>query len=162
MNYQKPQAGDLCIVVRQPWAFAIIRPDILDPARSRLLLDQFALNRRMFKDVENRSWSGEHYRGPCWVLAAKGMTRKEFVQARTWMEERGLYPHGVPPAMLEAEMARGVIIGSIELAGKIDKGSPWYVGASGFAISSPMILANPIPYKGQLGFFRLKAEGLPK
>ncbi len=149
-----PQPGDLCISIRQPWAFMMIRGDIMGAARETLLKDSHT-----FKNVENRSWDTK-IRGRCWIHASQRMSKVELKEARDWMEARGLWPKGVPPMLLEAELARGVIIGSVEITGPATKTSPWYMGEKGFTCSSPIVLDTFIPYKGRLGFFKLTAEGL--
>ena len=39
--------------------------------------------------------------------------------------------------------------------------SPWFCGPYGFLLSSPMAYKDPIPYRGQLGFFQVEEDKLP-
>jgi hypothetical protein len=123
----------LALSVRQPWAWAIIHAG---------------------KDVENRSWQavnhGLNVRGRIAIHAAKGMTRREYEDARRFMAGLGVT---CPPA---AELVRGGIIGSVEVVDVvIESASPWFVGrpARGLVLADPRS-CTAIPALGALGYFR--------
>lgn len=134
--------------IRQPWAWLIIRPDLVDPdVRAR------AAARGEIKDFENRDWATK-YRGRILVHAAMGMTRAE------WEDAMATARHcGVPAAMLEQhagfkQLLRGGIVGSVEIADCVEclEPSGWLFGKYGFVLRN----AQPLPFtpwKGQLGFF---------
>ena len=51
----------------------------------------------------------------------------------------------------------GAIIGEVGITGCVDKSdSPWFVGKYGFTLANPVLYKEPIPYRGQLGFFEVK------
>lgn len=70
------------ISIRQPWAWLIVRPDLVGQARSD------AIARRELKDIENRVWPTS-YRGPILIHAGKGMTRDEYEAAQDPLWARG-------------------------------------------------------------------------
>lgn len=110
------------LVIRQPWAWAIIHAG---------------------KDIENRSWN-THFRGRFLVLAAKGMTRKEY---DAFVDFTTIVPG------LDC-LAFGAIIGSVELVDVVDhSASKWFMGPKGFVLEKPWSYPTPRPMKGRLGFF---------
>lgn len=133
--------------IRQPWAWLIIRPDLVDPeVRAR------AIACGQIKTHENRGWATK-VRGRILIHAAKGMTRWE------WESGMATARHcGVPAVVLEEHAAfhqlqRGGIVGSVEIADCVDHSdSGWFFGHYGFVLRDP----KPLPFypvKGQLGFF---------
>lgn len=136
--------------IRQPWAWLIIRPDLVGEARNQARL------KSQIKDFENREWQpanpGRKFRGPFLVHAAKGCTRAEYLEACQFARRIGVTT--VPP--LE-QLPRGGIVGQVEVGffydstEELDEDSPWQVG-SGFTLR----LAEPLPFvpcAGVLGFF---------
>lgn len=117
------------LVIRQPWAWAIIHAG---------------------KDIENRSWN-TNVRGRFLVAAAKGMTKAEYGAFMDFVYSRQIKTVPLIPAA--DELQRGGIIGSVELVDCIDHTkSKWYEGEYGFLLRDPM----PLPFrpiKGRLGFF---------
>lgn len=156
MNATTPQPGDICITVRQPWAWCIIRPDLNGHAREIAIAAQAAGRDRIFKDVENRSWDGSTRRGRCWIHTSKKLPDDEYHEVRWFLKGQGIDVH-LPPI---ADLDLGEIIGSIEFNGAPDTTSPWYMGDKGFGVKNPEALETPVSYKGVLGFFKLTAEGL--
>ena len=136
--------------LRQPWAWAILHAG---------------------KTIENRTaWKGCAYRGPVWIHAAKGCTRKEYAEAETWMSDRGLPRPDGPFGGFE----RGGIVGRARIVGTVHAppgrlplvyGSPfaparsltdaeraWWTG--GFALVLADVEAVPFTRcRGALGLF---------
>jgi hypothetical protein len=133
----------IALSVRQPWAWAIIHAG---------------------KDIENRAWtrvpkSWRERRGRAAIHAARGMTRREYEDARRFMEGLGVE---VPPAH---ELRRGGIIGSVEIAAIVEQSdSPWFTGPLGLVLRNP----HPcefLPATGRLGYFawgRAPSDSVPK
>jgi hypothetical protein len=133
----------IALSVRQPWAWAIIH------AR---------------KGIENRSWyrvpkSWRERCGPVAIHASRGMTRREYEDARRFMERLGVE---VPPAHA---LPRGGIVGSVEVVGLVEEShSPWFVGPMGLVLRNP-VPCEIVPAYGRLGYFtweRAPADSLPK
>ena len=130
----------LALSIRQPWAWAIIRPDIEDPgARERLrAYDQL-------KPVENRTWPTD-VRGWIGIHAAQTFDP----EGLEWI--RDTFPAMALPE--EKEFRRGGIIGRATLVDCVENyRSPWFCGPFGFVLED----AEPLPFRacrGQLRFFR--------
>lgn len=134
--------------IRQPWAWLIIRPDLVDAdVRAR------AAARGEIKTHENRNWATK-YRGRILVHAAQGMTRAE------WEDGMATARHcGVPAEVLEQhadfkQLQRGGIVGSVQIVDCVECSEPsgWLFGKYGFVLRD----SQPLPFtpmKGQLGFF---------
>lgn len=118
--------------IRQPWAWLIIHGG---------------------KDVENRTWCS-NYRGRFLVHAAKGMTQREYQDAKQFAELNGV--HNLPAF---DELLRGGIVGSVELADCLSHSdSPWYNGDTALVLRNP----QPLPFApcpGRLGFFDVEVAG---
>lgn len=118
--------------VRQPWAWAIIHAG---------------------KDVENRDWRrpnpGLAFRGRVAIHASAGMTRDEY---------DAIMPPAAPPIPPAHLLVRGAIIGHVQIVDIIRAPghepimSPWFYGPVGLLLRDP-IAVDPIPCKGNLGFF---------
>lgn len=124
---------ELAISVRQPWAWAIIFGG---------------------KNVENRTAKAIAHMVPMCgrraIHAAQGMTREEYEEARAFMADIGV---ACPPP---AELVRGAVIGSVEVAGFVSESdSPWFMGPRALILRDPYACV-PIPAVGQLGYFRWK------
>lgn len=118
--------------IRQPWAWLIVNGH---------------------KDIENRSWRTNHD-GPFLIHASKGMTRREYEEARQFAESQGVQ---IPAS---DELERGGIVGQASLSHCYQgHHSPWYFGPWGWHLYD----ARPLPFrpcKGRLGFFDVcDAEG---
>jgi hypothetical protein len=117
--------------VRQPWAWALI----------------FA-----GKDIENRSWTTS-YRGPIAIHASKGMTRREYNEAKNFILNIGI--ERVP---LQDELEFGKVIGVVDLVGSISsteynfgsQDSEWFQGPHGWIVENPKPVI-PFIYTGALG-----------
>jgi hypothetical protein len=107
------------------------------------------------KDIENRSWK-TNYRGRFLVHAGKNFDS----DAYHTLLEKGVKLPGI------SELARGAIIGSVELVDCIpveDKNrwmSPWWLETKyGFRLQDPKFIV-PLPYASQLNFFEVPDEVL--
>jgi hypothetical protein len=122
----------LALSIRQPWASFILLAG---------------------KDIENRTWE-TRVRGPILIHAAKGMTKKEYIEARAFASFATCILDPVRLDVLElAHLPRGGIIGSVNLVDCVyQSDSPWFQGPYGFVLRDPKPLPF-VPVKGQLGFF---------
>ncbi len=138
----------VALSVRQPWAWAIIHGG---------------------KDIENRCWtrvprSWREKRGRVAIHAARGMTRREYEDARRFMERLGLHSVTLPPAH---DLQRGGIIGSVEIRCLVtmdEHESPWFTGPLGLVLRNPRP-CEFVPAMGRLGYFaweRAPADSVPK
>lgn len=125
----------MALSIRQPWAWLIVNGH---------------------KDIENRTWKTP-FRGA--FLIHTGKMLDEDAGYAVWMAEKlGIV---IPPL---DELPRGAIIGAAEIVNCVTESkSQWFFGSSlrqiyGFVLCNPVAFPDPIPYKGQQGFF--KVEGL--
>jgi hypothetical protein len=129
--------------IRQPWAWLMIRPDIID-AEERVRLYET----QEIKDIENRMWRsnnpGLEYRG-------------EFL-IHTGLHLDGEFTsHGLPDIAKSIpdkdSLQRGGIVGIAEIIDVVKENpSPWFFGRYGFVIRN----ARPVEFRpcvGRLGFF---------
>lgn len=128
----------LALSVRQPWAWAIIHAG---------------------KDIENRTWRqpnpGLNFRGPVCIHASTGMTRDEFEGA---IEDIDCVS-SVDRMPQARELVRGAIIGVADVIDVVrHSDSKWWCGPVGIVLANPRAV-DPIPCKGQLGFFEWKRSG---
>lgn len=129
----------LALSIQQPWAWAIIRPDITDPGERAA-----AYAAGIIKDIENRTWPTK-IRGR--VLVHTGKTI-----------DKGAYPYlarefpwlKVPPP---EELPTFGVVGTVEITGCVRQSSSrWFGGDYGFVLAE----ALPLPFKampGKLKFF---------
>jgi len=107
------------------------------------------------KDVENRIWKHPpKYRGRLYIHCGKqpDMGARIPVGANK-KEELQLFVN-IPN--LAFDNIAGKIIGYVELDDmKHESDSPWYTGDLALMFSNPVALLEPIPYRGQLGFFNV-------
>lgn len=121
----------LALSVRQPWAWAIVAGH---------------------KRIENRTLgaikSGNMKLGPICIHAATGLKREEF----HWGHWR-LHKHGVTCPRPNT-LPRGAIIGVVDVVDIVDHSdSDWFGGPMGLVLDNARTI-NPIPAKGELGYFR--------
>lgn len=137
------QLPALALSIRQPWAWAVA----------------FGV-----KTIENRSWMSTNparrFRGAFAIHASTGMTRAEYDDARDFMMERGV----MPPR--PDELVRGAIIGTARISGVVTASTNnWFVGKIGLLVDDAVMLPEPLPCGGSLGFFEWRrgahAEPLP-
>ena len=127
----------LALSVRQPSAWAIIHGG---------------------KDIENRTSgsirAGRMGLGRICIHAAVGLKEDEFRYIAWRMQDLGVQ---CPPP---GDLPRGAIIGTVDVVEIIDESeSPWFGGAAGLRLARPEPLADPIPAKGELGYFEWHRGG---
>lgn len=125
---------DIALSIRQPWAWAVAAG---------------------FKTIENRGWNALtpgrpiQFRGSFAIHASQGMTRREYEDACTFMEKRGVC------APMPAGLVFGAIIGVAKITGSSRKSTNvWFTGPLGLWIDEAVMLPEPIPCSGALGFFK--------
>lgn len=133
--------------IRQPWAWLIVRPDIIDPEQRAA-----AVLARVLKDVENRDWRTE-YRGPLLIHASMTMTRRYHRQATDDI----CAGFGIQLPAFD-DLPRGGVVGVATLADCVERSaSPWFEdrpGNFGFVLRD----VRPLPFlacKGALSFFHV-------
>ncbi len=110
--------------IRQPWAWLVVNG---------------------FKDIENRTWSTS-FRGRVYVHAGQRMVLEDYPEQREHIRRAGI--------VIPSDLPRGAIIGEVTITdctGWSD--SPWFCGPYGFALEDALAYSQPVPYRGQLGFF---------
>jgi hypothetical protein len=112
------------IVIRQPWAWLIVK---------------------CFKDIENRSWR-TRYRGTLLIQASAGLpTKRALEDIRLFVRKRGVD--------LPENFERGGVVGMAQLDDCVTRSrSKWFEGPVGWVLSKPKRLPF-IPLKGRLGLF---------
>jgi hypothetical protein len=122
----------IALSIRQPWASLILLAG---------------------KDIENRPWK-TRVRGPILIHAAKGMTKREYLDAMDFADANGSFRIGHLLDSFEPDnLPCGGIIGSVNLVDCVyQSDSPWFQGPYGFVLQDPKPLKF-IPFKGRLGFF---------
>ena len=127
--------------LRQPWAWLMIRPDIVGEEERAAARD-----RGHIKDIENRKWR-THYRGRVLVHASKAKDQNDYDSAAGLAAKIGIQ---LPPW---GDLQRGGIVGEFAITNCVSEhGSPWFFGPFGFTVAD----AKPLPFrpcKGMLGFF---------
>lgn len=140
-----PRTG-LCLSIRQPWPWLILRPDIKD-AEKRAALTELEI-----KNIVNRKWSTP-VRGWIGIHAGKKFDREGYDVIKQVLTEVKL----PPPQPLYYEM--GGIVGRACLVDCVTESeSPWFFGPYGFVLTRPEPLKF-IPCRGLLGFFRPDLRG---
>lgn len=101
------------------------------------------------KPVENRSWR-TNYRGTLVIHAAQG--KRSDASGRDHIAGLG--------KMVPAELARGVILGTVELVDCLSTsealerfGPDWVDGPWCWVLEKPRLLREPIPCRGKLSLF---------
>lgn len=139
------------ISIRQPWAWLILRPDLVGAARLK------AIARNELKDIENRSWP-TRFRGRVLIHASKGMTRAEYEDAQDPLWSSGGPTIELPPF---EELQRGGIVGTVTIDDCVAaerRESWWHMGGC-FGFHMVNAKAIPlIPCKGALGFFEIPED----
>lgn len=129
----------LALSIQQPWAWLIIRPDIIDPAERAA-----AYASGLIKDIENRTWTTQ-IRGRVLVHVGK----KVDAEAYSFLARE--FPHIVVPHL--DELPTGGVVGSVVITDCVQGStSRWFCGPVGY----PLAEARPLPFKampGKLRFF---------
>jgi hypothetical protein len=126
--------------VRQPWAWAIIHAG---------------------KDIENRSWQAVNYglnvRGRIAIHAAKGMTREEYEDGRSCINEiLRMAPASNFECPAAIDLKRGGVIGSVNVVDVVtESDSDWFMGPRALVLRDPEA-CEFVPCIGALGYFTWK------
>ncbi len=129
--------------IRQPWAWLIVRPDILGD--QRLL----AAATGRIKDIENRSWATT-FRGRVLIHAAKGIDAWDPDDFEMLRDEFGIEL----PCPIK-DLPRGGIVGAADVTACVGTStSQWFSGPYGFSLANNQPLPF-VPCKGMLGFFEV-------
>ena len=122
------------ISIRQPWVYAIFH---------------------LGKDIENRDWP-TNVRGRVAVQASATMAWYDYEEAHQWIFQNGCPGFSVPP---KDQYTLGAIVGTVEIADCVSNSdSSWFVGEYGFVLRYPILLPEPIPFKGMLGFWEVPKD----
>lgn len=120
------------------------------------------------KDIENRDWFigrkpalGGYFKDrvielPQRIYVHAGKIPEKYSEELIkYLCARGLSV--IQTLMLySGQIARGAIIGEVTITECVTKSdSRWFVGKYGFVLKDPMLYDKPIPYRGQLGFFKV-------
>jgi hypothetical protein len=140
--------------IRQPWAWLIVRPDIVDPDLRKL-----AYAKGLIKDIENRDWN-THYRGPILIHAGKSKDEGDWTDAFWALREAaGEEAAALLPPFSALEC--GGIVGRMDILDCVaESASKWFFGDFGFVLAN----AQPIPFiplRGQLGLFEVPEGVVP-
>lgn len=129
----------LALSIQQPWAWAIIRPDITDPVERAA-----AYAAGIIKDIENRTWP-TNVRGRVLVHTGKKIDQDAYpylAREFPWLK--------VPRP---EELPTFGVVGVVEITDCVRQSrSHWFGGDYGFVLAE----ALPLPYKampGKLKFF---------
>lgn len=117
------------LVIRQPWAWAIMAG---------------------YKRFENRSWTTK-YRGPFAIIA--GSSKASLQCGREFCEQNGI----AVPVDLPFGCILGVI-NLIDIILPSQSDDVFAEGPFCWRLESPVLLDHPVPYRGQLGLFQLAAS----
>jgi len=105
------------------------------------------------KDIENRDWP-TRVRGRVLIHASKWWNELEVALAIE--EANDLTCTG--PSLSFREYC-GFLVGSVEIVDCVaHSSSSWFVGDYGFVLRNPVIFAEPVAFKGALGFFSVPDE----
>ncbi len=139
------------LTIKQPWAWLIFYEG---------------------KDIENRGWR-THIRGRVAIHTSAKNDPEEWVKADRFITKNKTnallprfefeYKNGIKLWTKEPKVVTGAIIGTVEIVDCVKRSqSPWFEGKYGFVLQNPILLENPIPAKGQLGFWEydIPEEGL--
>jgi len=117
--------------IRQPWAWLVVNG---------------------YKDIENRTWSTE-LRGRLYIHAGQRMVPDDYPDQREHIYRAGI--------VIPGQLARGAIVGEVTITGcQSASDSPWFCGPYGFLLEDPIAYENPVPYRGQLGFFEVDENAI--
>lgn len=131
--------------IRQPWAWAIVRPDLSKKERFE------AARKNLIKDVENRDWKyPPSYRGQLLIHASKTFDREDLFWITDHFPELG--------TSIPEKFRIGGFVGLCRLNDVVtEDDSLWFFGPLGFKLRMPQPIKF-IPFKGQLGLFDVPDE----
>lgn len=140
-----PKFPTKTLSIKQPWAWLIIRPDIVDPvARGRAYLGGD------LKDIENRGWTTAH-KGYFLIHAGRTVDKAGY--------DYVMQKHPTIPLPSIKELETGGIVGCARLVDVVERsGSRWKVDdQKGFVLMEQ----RPLPFfacPGQLKFFEVQYQ----
>lgn len=136
--------------IRQPWAWLITRPDLVDSsARAE------ALAAGLLKDIENRDWSTD-YRGRFLIHASQRMVQREYWQL--YEELQAQFSIELPHFL---ELDLGGIVGAATLVDVVSEhASRWFTGPHGWVLRDARSLPF-VEFKGQLNWFDVPRSLIP-
>lgn len=103
------------------------------------------------KDIENRTWQ-TRFRGELLIHAGKKWGREQ-------REDLEAVRQAFPSIALPDSFDLGCIVGSARVVDCVDcSESAWFNGPFGFVLEDRRPAQQPIPYRGQLGFFEVPVE----
>jgi len=126
--------------IRQPWAWAIAAGH---------------------KTVENRSWT-TNFRGEFLIHASQTFETWGVPYIQSILGEKNIkFP--VDQSHHKGIIGKATIVNCVHEYDKqllSERDQRWFIGTYGFLTENPMMFADPIPCKGQLGFFTPPPEVL--
>lgn len=140
--------------VKQPWASLIVRGapvfKAVDIGENK---QEVGLAGVVFKDVENRKWK-TNYRGRVLIHASKRALPFEYM-LEYLNQKIGISVYACLLLSGDVYSPRGVILGEVDIVDCIDNStSPWAEqGQYHLIMSNPKAYKEPVPCRGQLGFF---------
>lgn len=146
--------------IRQPWAGLIVTgvPIVQSVPAGDGLTRLELTNQRYFKDVENRAWPTD-VRERFIVHASKRHDRS----AMEYLMKKQLVPPMFALLGESSLIPHGTLIGEVDLVDCVrSHPSPWFVGPWGFVLANPEPYAEPVPYRGRLGFFNVESTKDPR
>lgn len=124
--------------VRAPWWWAILH---------------------LGKDIENREWPTK-FRGTVLLHAGKWFDEEEISYdiedsvAEMYLQSTGKELTAKAYDLSIHKRGCGCIVGKIDIVDCVTSSkSSWFVGRYGFVLANPVAFAEPISFKGALGFF---------
>jgi hypothetical protein len=125
------------LTIKQPWAWAIMSAG---------------------KDIENRNWF-TNVRGTIAVHSSKKLDVAEVESYKYTVLGNEFFDYPQEVNCLWEDLICGAILGTVEIVDCV-KGfnSPWFFGDYGFVLKNSKRLAEPIPFKGALGFWDIPKE----
>lgn len=114
------------------------------------------------KTIENRDWR-TNVRGRILIHASKWWNQEEVGEDFSIADRiAGTQHRDSPTTVLAIGLGRGHVVGSVEVIDCVSHStSPWFFGDYGLVLRDPIVFANPIPFRGALGFFDVPDHLLP-
>jgi hypothetical protein len=105
-----------------------------------------------YKDIENRNWKLPQAMYCERIYVHAGKTQEPLnEQLIDYLVKRGI---SVASTLLLTTVTRGAIIGEVDIKYCVESSkSPWFAGKYGFVLANPELYKEPLPCRGQLGFF---------
>ena len=133
------------LTLTQPWAWAVVHGG---------------------KTIENRTWSTT-YRGPFLIHASKAMSRRQYEDAREFIEGVWGVDRDDLPAHDSEELHLGCMVGRARIVGIASRHEPvypvgyderWHMKAQNGFLLAGIEAVEPKPWRGALGLVRVDLE----